>query len=148
MFLMASEVLLEISSSASPKKGSKIDPAAFKKLEDPHKLALYDVWITDENLDERLPAVLTEAAPELFLQRAERTLVCGTQEQRLRGLKFLEWSRSDKAFARIDYAKTWAERRQLHDLLPEIDATLERMLAAQVENEQAQGRQDEEEALN
>lgn len=119
-------------------ESGKIELDGFSKLEEAVQLALYDVWITDENLNQTMPAAMTDVATRQFLERAEHTIVCGTHEQRLRGLKFIEWSNNPEAVARLEYAKNWATRRELEKLVPEIEATLQRI----------QGREEREEVFN
>jgi hypothetical protein len=67
------------------------------------------------------------ADPALYLERAERSLVCGSIEQKLRALFFLELSRSPQALPILHKAGHWLARHQMPEVMTQIVATIARL---------------------
>lgn len=105
-----------------------IDREAFAKLSPAQRLALYDEWMTHTDPSPAgTPRALVAADPTLYLARAERSLVCGRAEQKLRALAFLELAGSEDAIPVLRKASRWAARRQRPELATQIATTLERL---------------------
>jgi hypothetical protein len=51
--------------------------------------ALYEGWMQADDWPAGAPAALSRADPELYLRRVKQTLLCGSDEQRRRGVRFL-----------------------------------------------------------
>ncbi len=105
----------------------EVDPARFEQLSDAQRLALYDDWMTRDPPPVNTPRALMTAAAELYLARAERTLVCGNHDQRKRALRFLELAGSREATARLQKLSRWAARRSLSELVAGIAETIDRL---------------------
>jgi hypothetical protein len=106
----------------------RLDEAAFNKLSQTDRLILYDDWMArrDEQ-PERTPAVLLAADSGLYLARAERTIVCGRDDQKMRALKFLELAGSRSAIPILRKARQWSIKRRTFQLTAKITETLERL---------------------
>jgi hypothetical protein len=96
----------------------------FREHQTQVRLALYDDWMLREGPPPASPRALVLADGPLFLARAERSLVAGNDEQRVRALKFLELSGSPDAVPVLEKAQTWAARRNLPELAAKIGDTL------------------------
>jgi len=105
----------------------QLDAEEFEKLTEPERLALYDHWMEGSDAPPAFARVLVEAAPALYIARAERTLVCGNADQRDRALVFLEAAGSDEAAAALEDVSQWARRRKMPELAAQVDAAAERV---------------------
>jgi hypothetical protein len=106
----------------------KLDEAAFNKLSQADQLILYDDWMArPDEPPARTPAALLAADSGLYLARAERTLVCGRDDQKMRALKFLEMGGSREAVSILRKARRWSIRRRTLALTAKITETLERL---------------------
>ena len=105
----------------------QLDPEEFQRLAEPHRLALYDHWMQADDPPPAAARVLVEAAPALYIARAERTLVCGNQQQRGRALAFLEAAGSDEAIPVLEELSRWAARRKMPELAAQVAATADRL---------------------
>lgn len=103
----------------------KIDGEAFKKLSQAERLLLYDDWMArPDPPPARTPEVLVAADSALYLARAERTLVGGSEDQKLRALKFIELARSKLAVPLLQKARQWSIKRRTIQLTARITETL------------------------
>jgi hypothetical protein len=106
----------------------KLDEAAFNKLSQADQLILYDDWMVRPGQPPaRTPAALLAAASGLYLARAERTIVCGRDDQKMRALKFLELAGSRAAIPILRKARQWSIKRSTLALTAKITETLERL---------------------
>ena len=90
------------------------------------RLLLYDYWMQREV---RPPASEGDAAfvqqlmrldADLYLDRAERTLVCGSETQQSKAVELFRLSRNDDAIPMLIKAENWARRRHRMDLARQI----------------------------
>jgi hypothetical protein len=106
----------------------KIDEEAFKKLSQAERLLLYDDWMARPNPPpERTPSALVAADAALYLARAERSLIGGREDQKMRALKFLELAESKMAVPLLQKARQWSIKRRTFELTAKITETLERL---------------------
>lgn len=106
----------------------KIDREAFDKLSQAERLLLYDDWMTrPEQSSSRTPSALVAADSALYLSRAERTIVGGREDQKLRALKFIELAGSKMALPLLQKARQWSINRRTTQLTTKITETLERL---------------------
>ena len=99
----------------------------FADLPANERVLVYDYWMILEEPEVGWPKVLLDVDFELFNRRAERTLVCGSSEQRIRALRFLQLAANHKALATLEKAAGWARRRQLSDFAKQIDETIQQI---------------------
>lgn len=103
----------------------KIDEEAFKKLSQAERLLLYDDWMArPDTPPARTPEVLVAADSALYLARAERTLIGGREDQKLRALKFIELARAKMAVPLLQKARQWSIKRRTIQLTEKITETL------------------------
>lgn len=105
----------------------EVDPVRFEQLSDAERLALYDDWMSRDPPPANTPRALLTAAGELYLARAERTLVCGNDDQRKRALRFLELAGSREAISRLQKLSRWAARRSLPEFAAAVAETIDRL---------------------
>jgi hypothetical protein len=106
----------------------RIDREAFNKLSQTERLLLYDDWMMrPDPLPMHMPSALVTADSGLYLARAERTLVGGSEDQKLRALKFLELAGSKEAVPLLQKARQWSIKRWTALLTAKITETLERL---------------------
>lgn len=106
----------------------RLDREAFNKLSQAERLILYDDWMTRVGEPPaRTPSELVAADSGLYLARAERTLVSGRDDQKMRALKFLELAASKEAVPILRKARQWSIKRRTNDLTAKITETLERI---------------------
>ena len=106
----------------------KIDREAFGKLSQAERLLLYDDWMTRPDPPPAgTPSALVAADPALYLARAERSLVGGSDKQKLRALKFLELAGAKEAVPLLRKARQWSIKRRTVELTVKITETLERL---------------------
>jgi hypothetical protein len=106
----------------------KIDAEAFSKLTMEERLLLYDDWMTrPDPPPPRTPAALVAADPVLYLARAERSLVGGSDDQKARALEFLELAGSRDAIPLLQKARQWSVKRRTSDLTAKIEDVIERL---------------------
>jgi len=117
----------DIQDVADAAAADEVDPVRFEQLSDQQRLALYDDWMTRDVPPANTPRALMAADGELYLARAERTLVCGSAVQRKRALSFLELAGSRDAIARLQKLSRWAARRSLSELVAAIAQTIHRL---------------------
>ena len=109
-------------------EGGKIDPEAFGRLTTEERLLLYDDWMARADTPPaRTPAALVAADRELYLARAERSLVGGSARQQERALKFLELAGAKEAAPLLRKARQWSIKRRTPDLTARITEVLERL---------------------
>ena len=109
-------------------ESGKIDAEAFSKLTEEERLLLYDDWMTRPDPPPlRTPAALVAADQKLYLARAERSLVGGSDNQKTRALKFLELAGSKDAIPLLRKARQWSVKRRTLDLTAKITDVLERL---------------------
>jgi hypothetical protein len=106
----------------------KLDVEAFNKLSQAERLILYDDWMTrPAPPPTRTPSVLVAADSGLYLARAERTIVNGREEQKLRALQFLELAASRDAIPILRKARQWSIKRKTAEMTAKITETIERL---------------------
>ena len=106
----------------------KLDVEAFNKLSQAERLILYDDWMTRiDPPPPRTPALLVAADSKLYLARAERTLVGGREDQKMRALKFLELAGSRDAVPLLRKARQWSIKRRTIPVTAKITEMLERL---------------------
>jgi hypothetical protein len=106
----------------------RLEQEAFNKLSQADRLILYDDWMTrPEPPPERTPHALVAADSGLYLARAERTIVTGRDEQKLRALKFLELAGAREAAPILRKAQRWSIKRGTFYLTAKIAETLQRL---------------------
>ena len=105
----------------------RLDPEEFEKLTEPERLTLYGHWMEGTDTPPAAARVLVEAAPALYIARAERTLVCGNADQRGRALAFLEAAGSDEAIPVLEELSRWARRRKMPELAAQIAGAADRL---------------------
>jgi hypothetical protein len=108
----------------------KIDQEAFNKLSQQERLLLYDDWMArPDPPPARTPEVLVASDSALYLARAERTIVGGREDQKLRALKFIELAGARQAVPLLQKARRWSIKRgttQLTAKITEMIQSLER----------------------
>jgi hypothetical protein len=106
----------------------KLEQEAFNKLSQADRLILYDDWMArPDSLPEETPHALVSADKGLYLARAERTIINGSNYQKLRALKFLELAASRDAIPILRKAREWSLKRRTLELTAKITETLERL---------------------
>ncbi|HEX8920732.1 MAG TPA: hypothetical protein VF766_04610 [Pyrinomonadaceae bacterium] len=106
----------------------RLDPEAFNKLSLPERLFLYDDWMArPEPLPAGTPRSLVAADSGLYLTRAERTIVSGSEKQKLRALNFLELAGAKDAIPILRKARQWSIKRRTVEITARITETLERL---------------------
>ncbi len=88
---------------------------------------LYDFWISTEPLELNAPRILLKTDYKLFSKRVERTLISGSNEQRLKALKFFELANHPKTISILKKAKAWSQRRKMSDLETSISETIQKL---------------------
>ncbi|MDT4895628.1 MAG: hypothetical protein QOH25_705 [Acidobacteriota bacterium] len=106
----------------------KLDGEAFNKLSQAERLILYDDWMTRPSPPPvHTPSLLVAVDSRLYLARAERTIVSGSVEQKMRALKFLELAGSRDAIPILRKARQWSIKRRTIEMTAKITETLERL---------------------
>ena len=106
----------------------KLDREAFNKLSQAERLILYDDWMArPDQPPARTPSELVAADSGLYLARAERTIVGGRDEQKMRALKFLELAGAKDVVPILRRARQWSIKRRTVELTAKITETLERL---------------------
>jgi hypothetical protein len=109
-------------------ESGKIEAEAFSKLTEEERLLLYDDWMTrPDPPPPRTPAALVAADPKMYLSRAERSLVGGSDNQKTRALKFFELAGSKDAIPLLQKARQWSIKRRTLDLTARITDVLEHL---------------------
>lgn len=120
-----------LQSVAAAAATGRIDQEVFDKLTEAQRLALYDDWLArTDSPSGSAPAGLVAAWPDGYLRRAERTLVCGRIDQKMRALDFLGRSGSMDAIKILRKVKLWASHRQMSDFAAGIGETIDRLQSA------------------
>jgi hypothetical protein len=105
-----------------------IDQEVFATLSPAQRLALYDTWMTHPAPPPpETPRALVAADPAPYLARAERSLVTGRLEQKLRAVMFLELAGSRQALPILRKAHHWAARRHMPELATRIAVAMARL---------------------
>jgi hypothetical protein len=86
----------------------------------------YEHWMTQTWASEDLPRALVEAAPAQMIARAERTLVCGSRDQKLRAALFLDLANGKDATGIIARHRHLAQRRHDVELAERLGRPLDR----------------------
>ena len=90
---------------------------AVKRLSAEDRGALFEAWVQDSaSWPPSAPAVMTTADPGFYLGRAWRTWLCGSEEQKLRAMAFLEFSRCPEAVDLLQRACEQAKSRHADSL--------------------------------
>ncbi|MEL6109463.1 MAG: hypothetical protein AAFU85_25930 [Planctomycetota bacterium] len=100
---------------------------AYDEVPKEDRVYLYDYWMATEPINSQLPGELLRLDPNVFLARAERTLVSGSPEQRVKALRFFELGDHPGAIAVLEKAEAWARRRKLQELAGQIEAVLDQL---------------------
>lgn len=90
------------------------------------KLALYEQWMLEPEPDPAMARRLAEAHPGLYVGRAERTLVCGSDSQKTRAVEFIlaaggPWGLSALRRARAWHAGDGRIRRRIEDAVARLE---------------------------
>lgn len=118
----------ELKPMADAAAQGRIDREAFNKLSQAERLILYDDWMARPGEPPgRTPSELVAADAPLYLRRAERTLINGRDDQKMRALKFMELAGAKEALPLLRKARQWSLKRRTHDLTAKITETLERL---------------------
>jgi hypothetical protein len=91
------------------------------------QVALYESWVQQNRPSRQAPLVLVQEAPELFLARAEQTLVCGNTTQKERALLFYEYSQSLAARPYLERARAWFFRRKEEQWSRRIEQAMQKL---------------------
>jgi hypothetical protein len=111
-----------------------VEPKLFQRLNPQERLLLYDDWMTRaEPRPRQTPKALTSVAPELYLSRAERTLICGNAQQREGALEFLRLAERAEAAAALERACRWWKKRNVPEAADQIQEAIDRSAGAQPE---------------
>jgi hypothetical protein len=106
----------------------RLDREAFNKLSQAERLILYDDWMASADQPPvRTPSALVGADAGLYLARAERTIISGREEQKMRALKFLELAGAKEAVPLLRKALQWSIKRRTTELTAKITETLARL---------------------
>ena len=106
----------------------RLDRAAFEKLSRADRLILYDDWMRrPDPPPARTPSALVASDSGLYLARAERTIVSGRVDQKMRALSFLELAGSTAAIPLLRKALQWSIKRQTAEITAKITETLDRL---------------------
>lgn len=100
---------------------------AYKQIPPKDRLMLYDAWMQEAVDNNQSPRILMQTDFELFSRRAERTLICGSTDQRKKALRFFAYGQDRRCLPILDQAKNWARRRKLHELEAEIRQTIQEL---------------------
>jgi hypothetical protein len=99
----------------------QLDPLQFANLSTENRLSLYDWWMTQPTPDPLMPAAIFAADPRLYLDRTERSIICGNPAQRAKALLFLELAKPTQAFDTLAKVRIWAQNRNDQALLAQLD---------------------------
>ena len=128
------ELPARLQTLAGDAAAGRLDAEKFAALADAERLALYEHWMAQPDPPpEQTPAVLVAAAPDFYLARAERSLVCGNPQQRRCALQFLALARNRDAVPILERWQRWASRRGARELVAEaadVTRDLARLSAA------------------
>ena len=101
------------------------EPAAevLRKMTASDQESIYQFCLA-ENADIRATMAhsLCQARPEFFVARAERTVVVGSNDQKLRAVEFLECSQCSSACQTVGELGKWARLRQRPELSQMLEA--------------------------
>lgn len=99
----------------------------YEKLPETQRELLYDAWMTQPDISSALPSEIMSVDYELFSQRVERTLICGSDEQRERALQFLVSARDGRTIEMLRSVQNWAERRKMSKLVEGVQQVIEEL---------------------
>ncbi|MBP88801.1 MAG: hypothetical protein CMJ64_19165 [Planctomycetaceae bacterium] len=118
-------------------------PEVFGRLTEKQQGAFYEHWMTLAEVEKDTPKMLVSVAPSLHIARVEQTLVCGSQEQRTRALRFVELgfvelgfesalvqsgsgvsTNNSEVLSMLGRIDGWATRRRLSSFRTEVDETI------------------------
>jgi hypothetical protein len=120
-----------VQETAEAAAAGEVDREKFKRLPESQRLALYEDWMIRREPDRpRAAKALADVAPRLYLDRAERTVVCGDDDQRHRAMEFLTLCGRPEAAEKLYKLAAWARRRALSNLGDELEAAARRAKAA------------------
>jgi len=106
----------------------RLDQASFEKLSRAERLILYDDWMARPGPPPaRTPSALVAVDSGLYLARAERTIVSGREDQKMRALRFLELAGSRDAIPILRKARQWSLKRKTAELTAKITETLDHL---------------------
>ena len=107
-----------------------------KKLSRQHLRYAYEDWMMrSEPARPRTPAALVSLNAAFFLEAAERTMVCGSREQRRRSLDFFRLAGSSDAEPRLRRLQRWAARRNLGELAEQISSVIQQQTPTATDDE-------------
>jgi hypothetical protein len=111
-----------------------LEQAQFTVLSMAQRLALYHTWMAHiESPPAETPRLLVSIAPELYLARAERSIVTGRMQQKQRAVIFLALTGSPDALPILQKANRWAARRQMPELASHIASAIAQLKGIQKE---------------
>lgn len=94
----------------------RLDPAAFASLTPDERAMLYEDWLARTPRSADAPRLLVLADRELYLARAQRTLVCGDSDQRAVALEFYARAGDPGGAAYLATVERWARGKCDPDL--------------------------------
>lgn len=109
-------------------------PEVFGRLTEKQQAAFYEHWMSLPEVEKDMPKMLVSVSPSLYIARVEQTLVCGSQEQRSRALRFVELAfvqpttgggtGESQVLSMLGRVNRWATRRRILSLSAELDKTM------------------------
>jgi hypothetical protein len=101
---------------------------ALRKLTASDQETIYQCSLAEEaDTRAKMARALCQAKADFYVPRAERTVVVGSGDQRLRAVEFLEGSQCPRACQAVGELGQWARRRQRPELSQRLEAAEKRL---------------------
>jgi hypothetical protein len=102
--------------------------AALQKLSASQHETIYQCCLAEKAaVRAKMAQSLCQANADFYVARAERTVVVGNAEQKLRAVEFLECSQCPGACRAVGELGQWARRRQRPELVERLEAAEKRL---------------------
>ena len=88
---------------------------------------LYEDWMLASEPRRSAAAAFSARNAEFFTEAAERTVVCGSDEQKRRAARFLEWSNSQAAIPVLQRLQRWTAKRNQRELSEQLAVAEKRL---------------------